>query len=114
MFHSLKYEVINDFYTISLLPVKRSKAPGRVQKLVIFRPTQRIFFIIMLGLIVKNKLGYKIHHKKELTKEDREALVYILRALRSSKARWNYIVIFVFSILALVYAVVVDIIKWLG
>ncbi len=65
-------------------------------------------------LIVEKKLGYKIHHKKKLSDEDRAALVYILRALRSSKARWNYIVIFVFSVLALVYAVVNDVLMWLN
>ncbi len=64
-------------------------------------------------LIEKRRLGYKIHHKKELSDEDRDALAYILKSLRSSKARWSYIVIFAFSIIALVYAVISDMIGWL-
>jgi len=64
-------------------------------------------------LIKQRRLGYKIHHKKELSEEDRDALTYILKGLKSSKARWNYIVIFVFSVIALAYAVINDIIKYL-
>jgi len=64
-------------------------------------------------LIRRKKLGYKIYHKKKLSDEDRDALVYILKSLRSSKARWNYIVIFAFSIIALLYAIVSDITGWL-
>ncbi len=64
-------------------------------------------------LIKEKKLGYKIYNNRELTQEDRNALVYILKGLRSSKARWNYIVIFIFSIVALVYAVITDIMRWI-
>jgi hypothetical protein len=65
-------------------------------------------------LIKQRKLGYKIYHKKPLSDDDRDALVYILKGLRSSKARWNYIVIFVLSVIALVYAIINDIMGWLG
>jgi hypothetical protein len=65
-------------------------------------------------LINEKKLSYKIFHKKELTDDDREALVYVLKGLKSSKARWNYIVIFTFSVIALVYALINDAIRWLG
>ena len=64
-------------------------------------------------LIEEKELGHKIKNNIDLSTEDREALVYILRGLRSSKARWNYIVIFVFSIIALVYAVVSDVVRWI-
>lgn len=62
-------------------------------------------------LIEDKQLGMKIKNNEKLTQEDRDALVYVLRGLRTSKARWNYIAIFVFSILALVYAVYVDFIN---
>lgn len=65
-------------------------------------------------LIIEKKLAYKVYHQKELKKEDRDALVYILKGLKSSKARWNYIVIFISSIIALVYAVINDLFHYLG
>ena len=63
-------------------------------------------------LIAKQRLVYKMAHKKALSPRDRDALVYILKGLRSSKARWNYIVIFATSILALLYGTYVNIVKW--
>lgn len=44
----------------------------------------------------------------ELEKEDCEALQYVLKSLKSTKAKWNYIVIFFFSAAALVYGIVTD------
>lgn len=64
-------------------------------------------------LIQKKKLAYKIANNKKLADDEREALVYILKSLRSSKARWNYIVIFICSALALMYGVYVDLINFL-
>jgi hypothetical protein len=64
-------------------------------------------------LIEKYRLDEKIRNKKELLQDDREALEYILSGLKTSKARWNYIAIFVFSALAIVYAVINDIIYFL-
>ncbi|MDA3839746.1 MAG: hypothetical protein PF572_01535 [Patescibacteria group bacterium] len=55
-------------------------------------------------LVENLKLASKIQNKKELSDEDRDALVYILRGLKTSLAKWNYIFIFVISFLALVYA----------
>ena len=57
------------------------------------------------SIIKERKLAYKIYNKKELSEGDRNALLYILKGLRSSKAKWNYIAIFVFSILALIYSI---------
>lgn len=65
-------------------------------------------------LIIEKKLAYKVYHEKELKKEDRDALVYILKGLKSSKARWNYIIIFISSIVALIYAVINDIFHYLS
>ena len=65
-------------------------------------------------IIAERKLIYKIHRQKNLNEEDREALKYILKSLRSSKAKWNYIAIFIFSALALLYALVMDIVKLLN
>jgi hypothetical protein len=64
-------------------------------------------------LIIEKKLAYKVYHGKALKKEDRDALVFILKGLKSSKARWNYIIIFVSSIIALIYAVINDFIHFL-
>jgi len=62
------------------------------------------------NLIRDRNLSEKIC-KNKLTKDDRDALLYILKSTISSKAKWNSIAIFIFSAIALVYAVVVDIIK---
>lgn len=43
-----------------------------------------------------------------LGEKDKEALEYVLKSLSSTKAKWNYIVIFFFSALALIYGVITD------
>ncbi|MBA3047218.1 hypothetical protein KKC83_05745 [Patescibacteria group bacterium] len=62
------------------------------------------------NLIADKKLPEKICENK-LTKDDCDALLYILKSISSSKAKWNSIAIFILSAAALAYAVVVDIIK---
>lgn len=56
-------------------------------------------------LIEDLQLSEKIKNKKELSQEDRDALVYILGGLKTSLAKWNYISIFAISFVALVYAI---------
>ena len=59
--------------------------------------------------IVKEKqLMKKVAEKQELSGDDRDALVYVLRTLRSTKAKWNYVVIFILSGLALLYGIITD------
>lgn len=62
-------------------------------------------------LVVQQRLAYKLSHNKPLNQQDRDVLVYIVKSLKSSKAQWNYIAIFAFSIIALIYATYVNIIK---
>ncbi|OGF14848.1 hypothetical protein A3G56_02145 [Candidatus Falkowbacteria bacterium RIFCSPLOWO2_12_FULL_45_10] len=64
-------------------------------------------------LIKEKRLTYKITSNKKLNENDREALAYVLKSLQSSKARWNYIAIFFFSALALIYGVYADLINFL-
>lgn len=64
-------------------------------------------------IIAERKLIYKIHRQKNLSEEDREALKYVLKSLRSSKAKWNYVAIFFFSAIALLYALIMDIVNLL-
>lgn len=54
--------------------------------------------------IKERKLIDKIYNERKLDQDDRDALIYILKGLRSSKAKWNYIAIFAFSVLALIYS----------
>jgi len=56
-------------------------------------------------LVIKHRLAYKLYHNRPLNKEDRDVLLYVVKSLKSSKAQWNYIAIFTFSIIALIYAV---------
>ena len=46
--------------------------------------------------------------KFELKADDREALNYILKSVSSTKAEWNYLIIFVFSAIALLYGIITD------
>lgn len=55
--------------------------------------------------IKERDLVHKIYHNKKLDQDDRDILIYILKGLSSSKAKWNYIAIFVFSFLALIYSI---------
>ncbi|MFA6551736.1 MAG: hypothetical protein WCV41_04385 [Patescibacteria group bacterium] len=63
------------------------------------------------NLIAAKNLTAKIAGDKKLNADDRDALVYVLKSLQSSKAKWNYIAIFFFSAIALIYGVYVDFIK---
>ena len=64
-------------------------------------------------LIKEKRLGEKIKNQEQLTPNDRESLMYVLKGLMTSKARWNYIAIFVFSILALAYDIIAKLLNWL-
>ena len=61
-------------------------------------------------LIRDRELARKVK-QGELTPDDRQALLYILKSTSSSKAKWNSIMIFILSVIALAYAIVVDIIR---
>ena len=67
--------------------------------------TKREQLIKHLDLIGKIEAGQTINL------EEKNALIYILKGLRTSLARWNYIIIFVSSFLAIVYAVAADLLK---
>ena len=64
-------------------------------------------------LIIDLDLSSKIEAGKALNNKDREALVYILKGLSTSLAKWNYVAIFFFSFLAMAYAIFVDLQKLL-
>ncbi len=59
-------------------------------------------------LIEKLQLINKIEVSQSFKAEDKSALLYILKSLDTSLAKWNYIAIFFFSFLAMVYAIYVD------
>jgi len=54
-------------------------------------------------LVEEKNLAAKMEASTPLNSDDRDALVYILKGLKTSKAKWNYIFIFIFSALALLY-----------
>jgi hypothetical protein len=64
-------------------------------------------------LIAKLELIKKVEAGQQFNNEDKTALVYILKSLKTSLAKWNYIAIFVFSGLAMAYAIYVDLSAWL-
>ena len=44
----------------------------------------------------------------DLSEDDKDAVKYVMKSLNSTKAKWNYVVIFVFSAIALIYAIFLD------
>lgn len=59
-------------------------------------------------LIDRLNLVEKIQTGRPFNVEDKAALLYVLKSLGTSLARWNYIAIFFFSFLAMAYAFYVD------
>ncbi|MFA4999999.1 MAG: hypothetical protein WC545_01400 [Patescibacteria group bacterium] len=60
-------------------------------------------------LITDLGLEKKIKNNQVLTDKERESLVYILKGLQTSLSKWNYIAIFFFSAIALIYGFFQDI-----
>jgi hypothetical protein len=59
-------------------------------------------------LITTLRLQEKLHEENSLCPEDYEALRYLVGSLYASKERWNYLVIFIFSIMAIAWDIVVE------
>lgn len=59
-------------------------------------------------LIVENDLERKIAEVEGLGEQDKASMEYIFKTLRSSKEKWNSVVIFVSSIVALVLGAYLD------
>lgn len=62
-------------------------------------------------IILEHNLDEKVTQLSSLSGEDREALTYIIKSLEVSHERWNYIIIFISSILALLIGIYLDLIK---
>jgi len=60
------------------------------------------------NLIRKLQLIEKTQADQPFNSEDKTALLYILKSLDTSLAKWNYIAIFFFSFLAIAYAIYAD------
>lgn len=60
-------------------------------------------------IITEMQLTKKIKEGQALNEQERTSLVYILKGLQTSLSKWNYIAIFILSILALVYGAYQDI-----
>lgn len=65
-------------------------------------------------LITDLKLVEKVEREEPLNKDEKASLVYILKALKTSLSKWNYIVIFFLSAIALIYAIYQDITRFLS
>lgn len=59
-------------------------------------------------IIEKLNLIEKMKTSQPFNTEDKTALLYILKSLNTSLAKWNYIAIFFFSGLAIAYAIYAD------
>ena len=59
-------------------------------------------------LVAQYNLDEKVKTLPNLSTEERDALVYLLTSLESSKERWNFIFIFTTSGLALLIGIILD------
>ncbi len=59
-------------------------------------------------IIINNDLENKVQNSRDINDEDKAALHYVLHSLESSKEKWNYIIIFATSALALLAGVYLD------
>ena len=59
-------------------------------------------------LIEKLQLIKKVETDQSFGSEEKTALLYVLKSLGTSLAKWNYIAIFFFSFLAIIYAIYTD------
>lgn len=59
-------------------------------------------------IIETQNLDQKISSIASLTQEDKDAMSYIFSTLKSTREKWNYIFIFVVSILALILGLYLD------
>lgn len=59
-------------------------------------------------LIKERCLEEKINQLQELNDDERQVMTYIFHTLQSSKEKWNYICIFIFSTLALIIGIYLD------
>jgi hypothetical protein len=62
-------------------------------------------------LIKERNLEEKVGKLTELNEDDRNVMKYIFQTLQSSKEKWNYICIFIFSAVALILGVYLDFIQ---
>ncbi len=59
-------------------------------------------------VISEHNLDEKVAKLTEIDSEDKEALSYILKSLEISHERWNYIIIFLTSAIALLVGIYLD------
>lgn len=62
-------------------------------------------------LIAERQLEEKVSKLSELNDDEKAVMSYIFTTLKSSKERWNYICIFIFSGLALLLGIYLDFIQ---
>jgi hypothetical protein len=59
-------------------------------------------------IIERYRLADRLQEISELTDQEKAAAAYVFSTLRSSKEKWNYIIIFVSSGLALIAGIILD------
>lgn len=104
---TVAYRIIVVLNNISAVWVSIAWYIGTVGFIVYFIHRYQISNI-RARLIIEHDLAKKIAQKQELTDDDRQALGYILGTLKTSKEKWNNIVIFVTSGLALLIGIYLD------
>ena len=104
---TLAYRIIIILNNISSLAVKISWYVGTIGFVWYFAHRYRVQNFH--GNLIKEKeLVEKIETGRGLSEDDCNALVYVLKSLKSTKAKWNYIAIFILSGIALVYGIITD------
>lgn len=112
----------NLFFIIGVLATLAYRAIGVIEDTIIIKSLWyfgTIGFIIYFAhrynaserrsrLIIENNLEAKINRADGLSELDKASMEYIFHTLRSSKEKWNSVVIFASSIIALLIGIYLD------
>ncbi len=97
--------------SLRLILIAKQYQPGLVRLLWYMGVCGNMLFFMFRALITNRRrrlitsleLQEKLQEKRRLTEKDYQALRYLVASLYTSKERWNYAVIFFFSVMAIAW-----------
>lgn len=102
--------------SLRLILVAKEYHPEFVRLLWYLGVCGNMFFFMFRAFITNRRrklittldLQTKLVHEDSLCSEDYQALRYLVASLYTSKERWNYAVIFIFSVMAITWDLMVE------
>jgi len=97
--------------SLRLILIAKAYAPELIRLFWYIGVVGNMLFFLFRGyisqkrkkMIVQTRLMEKINQPDQLTQDDYNAIRYLLTSLNQSKEIWNYVVIFIFSLLAIIW-----------